>query len=739
LKAETVQLEDGSTAQLSYTYWRNGVRKTLTDAAGRVTFYEYDGRNRLKRLTTNQGGTDEQVTAYEYWPDSLLKTVTKPDGTVTSYDYDRSDRLKSVVVHKDGSEILSYAYTYDSNGNRRTQVETNGGAPETTTYGYDALDRLESVRYPDGRTVTYGYDAVGNRRFETELDAASVVLSQKTAVFDAANRLSTVTDAVNPSNNATFNFDSNGNLTAKTTATGTETYAFDHRDQLVETAEGERITARFAYDAFGRRYLKIGDEGLRQYLFDETSLLQEYSQLDVEVAKYDWGGDRLVSLFRVDEPRRYFHLDALGSVVALTDDQGVVGARYHYDAWGDYREPDELETSANPFGFTGHIYDRETDLYFAKARYFDPEFGRFLTQDSYLGLVNDPPSLHRYLYAYGNPARYVDPDGHDPVTFAQAVAHGRGWDYAKSQLNQGAAEAGRASKQWLGNAGMGISTAAAWTLSMTIDHETGDIGMFSPGHNPTREYLAKMPQPQNETEHHAALIADVGFVAAPLVVKALPGKGGTVIRPGAARPASVTAADEAAAAESGTSLGQKTAVVTESAHGKGAAPRLADDVVASAKPVGEPAVPADGASSSTGGNDALYARSSFRKSTLEHAKGEAARNQAGEMTCPTCEKVMPEKITVETKKGPVDRRGFDMDHFNKTWAQRVKEMRDNAAATGREPSRKEVLDEYNRLLRAQCPKCNQSHQFEGQPAVTPPTATPPRPQPPTAEPEPTKQ
>ncbi len=56
-----------------------------------------------------------------------------------------------------------------------------------------------------------------------------------------------------------------------------------------------------------------------------------------------------------------------------------------------------------------------------KARFYDPDTGRFLNQDAYLGENGTPPSLHRYLYAYSNPAYYIDPDGHfnvggDPLT-----------------------------------------------------------------------------------------------------------------------------------------------------------------------------------------------------------------------------------------------------------------------------------------------------------------------------------
>ena len=127
------------------------------------------------------------------------------------------------------------------------------------------------------------------------------------------------------------------------------------------------------------------------------------------------GSDRLISLFRRDEPRRYFSLDGLRSVTNLTDDSGAVAASYHLDAWGNYRFPAELDASRNRFGFTGHLFDHETDLYYAKARYFDPTIGRFTSQDSFLGEIDEPPSLHRYFYGNANPTRYVDPTGHQSV------------------------------------------------------------------------------------------------------------------------------------------------------------------------------------------------------------------------------------------------------------------------------------------------------------------------------------
>ena len=60
-------------------------------------------------------------------------------------------------------------------------------------------------------------------------------------------------------------------------------------------------------------------------------------------------------------------------------------------------------------GYGGDAVDR---CLFAKARFYDPEVGRFISQDSFLGQVDKPPSLHRYFYGNANPTRYVDPTGH---------------------------------------------------------------------------------------------------------------------------------------------------------------------------------------------------------------------------------------------------------------------------------------------------------------------------------------
>jgi RHS repeat-associated protein len=209
-----------------------------------------------------------------------------------------------------------------------------------------------------------------------------------------------------------FTYDKNGNLTSQTRDGITTQYVYDVPNRLVEARRGDSILVRFQYDADGRVIKRIGVQGVRQYIYDGQQVIGEYNEDGSLVASYVWGNARLVSITRPGQSVLFPQHDALGSVVALTNEQGAVVARYHYDAWGSLRFPEEMAADPNRYGFTGHRWDEEIGLHSAPARRFDPVVGRFTTQDSYLGEPNDPFSLHRYLYGNANPTRYTDPTGH---------------------------------------------------------------------------------------------------------------------------------------------------------------------------------------------------------------------------------------------------------------------------------------------------------------------------------------
>ncbi len=100
-------------------------------------------------------------------------------------------------------------------------------------------------------------------------------------------------------------------------------------------------------------------------------------------------------------------------------------ARYEYDAYGNLLT--QAGSSETPFGFTGYQKDDDTGLYYANARYYNPEEGRFLRNDPLEGNVQDPPSLHRYLYANANPTSFIDPTGkaNDTSHYYEALLIGK--------------------------------------------------------------------------------------------------------------------------------------------------------------------------------------------------------------------------------------------------------------------------------------------------------------------------
>ncbi|MFI0416532.1 MAG: RHS repeat domain-containing protein [Candidatus Thiodiazotropha sp.] len=329
---------------------------------------------------------------------------------MADYRYDDARRVTQVSNRLNGAVASRYDYTYDRNGNRLSQQESNGGGVETTTYVYDNNDRLTRADYPDA-TLDYGYDAVYNRTSETAVEkVGGTTVSSKTFSYNNRNQVTSISDSANAANDTTYSYDANGNQTVKTRNGHTLTFVYDVRDQLVRVSQDTTTLGRFRYDHAGMRIQKEGAQGIVRYTYDDGSVLLQTDDTGATLAKYDYGPDRLLSLEQATEGEQFYHFDALGSVVNLSRPDGSLQARYQYDAWGNERTT--TGSSWNRFAFTGHEKDEETGLYYFKARFYDPQLGRFLSQDAYLGETNTPPSLHRYLYAYANPTVWIDLTGY---------------------------------------------------------------------------------------------------------------------------------------------------------------------------------------------------------------------------------------------------------------------------------------------------------------------------------------
>jgi RHS repeat-associated protein len=106
-----------------------------------------------------------------------------------------------------------------------------------------------------------------------------------------------------------------------------------------------------------------------------------------------------------------YNKDIQNSTKSLLKANGDGITAYDYSDFGETTITGN-QNVGNEIAYTGGIYDESTGLYYLNARYYDPENGRFLTEDTYRGETDDPDTWHLYAYCNNDPVNYVDPSGH---------------------------------------------------------------------------------------------------------------------------------------------------------------------------------------------------------------------------------------------------------------------------------------------------------------------------------------
>jgi len=106
----------------------------------------------------------------------------------------------------------------------------------------------------------------------------------------------------------------------------------------------------------------------------------------------------------------YYLYNAHGDVTSLIGITGTIEATYEYDAFGNITN--QTGKADRNIRYAGYQYDKETELYYLNARYYDSKIARFITEDTYTGNLSDPLSLNLYTYCSNEPIMYIDPTGH---------------------------------------------------------------------------------------------------------------------------------------------------------------------------------------------------------------------------------------------------------------------------------------------------------------------------------------
>ncbi|MCK4909320.1 MAG: RHS repeat protein, partial [Planctomycetes bacterium] len=193
--------------EIEYTYFEDGLRKTMIDPEENLIEYFYDNAKRLDIVKKN----NVQVADYDYNALGLRTNLTRGNNSYTENIFDPETRRLTGVFNKksNNSIISSFEYEHDKVSNR-TKMTLAGG--EYVDYDYDNIYQLtdETRKNPGGHTIydiDYTYDEVGNRLTQIKDNA------QTDYIYNNANQL---TSETTNSVTTTYEFDKNGNQVKKT-------------------------------------------------------------------------------------------------------------------------------------------------------------------------------------------------------------------------------------------------------------------------------------------------------------------------------------------------------------------------------------------------------------------------------------------------------------------------------------------------------------------------------------------
>lgn len=420
----------------------NGLRNmSLADGRGReiatlnvlnrLTTFAYDTTSRLRSV--DSGGAN--LVSYDYVGPTRISRRDYGNGTWTVDGYDTARRITSIadkkIVAGTPTSFEDLSFGWDAAGNKTSWIDALG-LGSSRTMAYDSANRLTNAQTPgSGANETFTLDRAGNRTAVTGGPMPGAYTLSAALPQPADKQVNQYTST--PAGATTYS--DRGTTTTLTRASGLFTFQYDYRGQLVSASSGSgTYVEAYAYDAFGRRISRTVTNGpsttlhltsrMGQRVLVEASFVNGAFARAMEYA-HAVILDEIVTMWTNGVPS-WFHTDDLYSVTCLTDAAGNVVERYRYGAAGSptILAPGGAVLAESAVGNTRMYqslpFDGGTGLYHNRARYYDPQSGRFLSEDP-MGVYHDEVALGNGKTRVGNnPWSMMDPSGYQSRTPAEA-------------------------------------------------------------------------------------------------------------------------------------------------------------------------------------------------------------------------------------------------------------------------------------------------------------------------------
>jgi RHS repeat-associated protein len=444
----------------------------ITDNANRVVDYVLDGWGRIQQARFDQTLTGAAVTScctttYSYG------FRTQGNGVVSGNQ--TNDYLAQVSTTWDTlvggaltpQRILSRnSYTYDDAGNRVTnrshieRVVSTDPIDRWEGYKYDEQNRLKEVYVVDGvknddtfpasPTQSYTFDPVGNRLTKTDTQTGA-----ETYQYDGGSGLKNWTaggvtrsnylDMAGNTTQSGYQAAASPSRTNDTFIVGSRKMTWDGQNRLVEcryrTVNGDKVTLNdYGADGLRRHTAEYAISGVdahgnggtlattptesSDFLLDGQSVVRSFGStssndraygIGLRGVEYEVAGElSTLNGNTVDGTVQWFVYDGLGSAVGTVNESGMYTSLRKYDVYGKATDlmADTSGTKHKFVGSLGHTTEDDSGLIYMRARYMDPEVGRFVSEDP------EGDGNNWFTYCRNNPVNMLDSSGKNPVLIA---------------------------------------------------------------------------------------------------------------------------------------------------------------------------------------------------------------------------------------------------------------------------------------------------------------------------------